>query len=556
MRYFLADADSLLITPSATMAEHVRNQLARSGEAVRPNRIITLARFLDQMGPLAAASPIALDLAIDHALTKLRPERFLEVADYRGFRRAIAMLLQEAPETGLPSDLTQIATEVAHHLQEGGMALHNSRAKAAAASQLACPPAIIFDGFFAFSREELTLIGSLATRARIVVTLPDWATAGNARSTLLKCGFTETRQEYSYRTPRREAFCAAMLEQEVEDIARRILDHSSRGRAFREMGIVLRGRDPYAVVLQTTLERFGIPARFHFADPAATHPAIEYLSGLVRAALGGWDHAKILALLRMPVSGLGTTDAGDRFDFDLREALPGHGLPVPGAPDGLANVLAEINVGLRERAAPKEWAARIASLRKLIPPPEIKTEISPDQLRAWTSTSAALDAFEIAIEQAALLIGNQGITLTEFWTRAQAATELAELRIADRRRDVVHVIDVFEARQWELPIVFVCGMVERHFPQYHREDAILNDAARRQAGMRTSTDLQHQERSLFELATSRATEQVILSFPRFDERGKKPCRPFFWTEFPSHDWARNGFARDPRATSCLYQATP
>ncbi len=532
MQHFLSDAASLLIVPSATMAEHVRNELARSGEAVRPARIITLTRFLDQMGSPAAASPMALEFAIDGALSKLRPARFLEVAEYRGFRRAIAALLQEAPESGLPADLHQIATEVRADLQARGMALHNARARDATASRGLCPSTIVFDGFFGFSHDELGLLESLPSRARVVVTLPDGAGAASARGRLRACGFAETRMERSYRTPQREVFCAATLEQEVEEIARRIVNDVSRGRAFREMGIVLRARDPYAAALETTLARFGIPARFHFADSLPSHPAIEYLSGLVRAALGGWDHAELLALLRMPVSGLGATVAGDRLDFALREALPGRGLPIPGLPETLAESFAEINGWLRDRAAPNEWAARVTSLRKLIPAPEIDGAILPDRLRAWTSTAAAFDAFEIAIDQAAQLTGNQKITLPEFWTRAEAAMELAELRVPDRRRDVVHVIDVFEARQWELPMVFVCGMVERHFPQYHREDAILNDAARQRAGMQTSAHLQHEERSLFELATSRATEQVILSFPRFEERGEETLPSFFLDKTP------------------------
>ena len=78
-----------------------------------------------------------------------------------------------------------------------------------------------------------------------------------------------------------------------------------------------------------------------------------------------------------------------------------------------------------------------------------------------------------------------------------------------------------------LPIVFVCGLVERHFPQYHREDPLLNDAARRRAGLATSFDRQREEKFLFELATTRATEQLILSYPQFNERGDEAIPSFF-----------------------------
>ena len=58
-----------------------------------------------------------------------------------------------------------------------------------------------------------------------------------------------------------EVFCAPTLEQETEEIARRVLEEAARGRPFHEMGIVLRTRDPYAPALTTALARFGIPAR-------------------------------------------------------------------------------------------------------------------------------------------------------------------------------------------------------------------------------------------------------------------------------------------------------
>jgi ATP-dependent helicase/DNAse subunit B len=114
-----------------------------------------------------------------------------------------------------------------------------------------------------------------------------------------------------------------------------------------------------------------------------------------------------------------------------------------------------------------------------------------------------------------------------FWKQVETALALEPLRVPDARRNVVHVMDAYEARQWELPIVFVCGLIERHFPQYHREDPILGDAARHRAGLDTAADRQAEERFLFELATSRAMEETILSYPRFNEQGEDTLPSFF-----------------------------
>jgi RecB family exonuclease len=584
--HFQSEPGSVLVTPTATMAEHIRHQLARELSPVRPSRVITLAKFLNRTSVPAAASKPALHLAIEEALNQLRPARFQAVTEYRGFRNALASLMEEVERDALPLDLARLYDQVEQGLGWRGAALRNARLRAAgrlarqAPGEL--PSQIVFDGFFSFSTAELNLIESLATRARIVVTLPEGAPGGNAgdwpgaaaaaRSRLLAAGFLEVRCAAVFRTPDLEMFCAATLEQETEEIARRVHDEAARGRPFHEIGIVLRTRDPYAPALKTTLARFGIPARFYFADPLGAHPAVDFLAGAVRAMLDGWDHGELLRLVRMPVSGVGATPDGDRFDFELRNLLPGRGLPLRGLVsreasenpppagssmdastnvplDSLLDSFAAMNAWVRDRLEPPEWAARIRTLRALIPQPAIAGNISSQTLDTWTSTACALDAFDEALDETAALLGKttpplEGtkggrgeapvshksagrIALNDFWRHFEAALELKELRLPDHRRDVVHVFDVFEARQWELPVVFVCGMNERHFPQYHREDPLLNDAARRRAGLKTSTELQREERSLFHLATTRATGKTIVSYARFDDKGDPTLPSFF-----------------------------
>ena len=44
---------------------------------------------------------------------------------------------------------------------------------------------------------------------------------------------------------------------------------------------------------------------------------------------------------------------------------------------------------------------------------------------------------------------------------------------------------------------------------------VLGDVARQRAGLDTAADRQSEEQFLFEIATSRATEETVLSYPRF-----------------------------------------
>jgi ATP-dependent helicase/DNAse subunit B len=504
------------------MVEHIRHALARSGFPVRPREIRTLAHCLEEWSPQGPAPAPFLDLLIEQVLEKLRPDRFAAVAGFPGFRRALAELFQEAPPAALPADLASIAEEIERNLRARALGLRHSRLRSAAPAVL--PANVILDGFFTLSAAETELILALGTRADVTITLPDWPGSQTVRKILLAAGFAEQRLISGLRAPDRTGFSAPTIEREVEEIARRILEYDQRGTAFREMGIVLRSRDPYAGVVETTLARFKIPARFYFQHPLGSHPALLYFSGVIQAMLAGWDHAMLSAAVRMPISGLGATRLGDELDFAWRDKLPAFGLPLPA---GLEQ-LADLDRWRRERLEPREWAARLKTLRTLLPAPGVTGDADRDHILALRSTSAALAAFDEILDGAAAALDGIGrCALPAFWKQVETALSLEPLRVPDARRNVVHVMDAYEARQWELPVVFVCGLIERHFPQYHREDPILGDAGRRQAGLDTSADRQMEERFLFELATSRAAKETVLSYPRFDEQGEETLPSFF-----------------------------
>src|SRR5208283_3735838 len=109
------------------------------------------------------------------------------------------------------------------------------------------------------------------------------------------------------------------------------------------------------------------------------------------------------------------------------------------------------------------------------------------------------------------------------------------LRLDDGRRNVVHVLTAQEGREWELPVVFVCGMTEKQFPQFHRQDPFFPDDARRRlqdgcVRVRTAADFEREERGLFEAAISRATMLVTLSYPECDARGEATLPSLFLEE--------------------------
>lgn len=224
---------------------------------------------------LFPAAPLPLvHLLIEEALQRQRPPRFRATSEFLGLHRALAALFEEAPSHVLPPDLAGLLEQVRRELAERGMALRKDRLAEAAQALggTSSTPRVVLDGFFTFSADEIRFLEALSRRTRLVVTLPDWPAADPARTGLLQAGFTELLLSGTHRQPRQVVLSAATIEREAEEIARHILEENASGRRFREMGILLRARDPYAPLLETTFVRFGIPARFYLPALWTTTP--------------------------------------------------------------------------------------------------------------------------------------------------------------------------------------------------------------------------------------------------------------------------------------------
>jgi hypothetical protein len=555
-------SDFRLLVPTATLAEHLRHELARERGFLRPRLVVTLSQFLEPWtGDLPEVSQATLELVVQAALERTDPQEFRQAAQLPGFRRLLAELIDEFSTAGcdrrrlaealadqpveapLARAFLAVYQEVESELERRGWALRAGVLARAAreirARGLPGVRQVFLDGFFSFSEPELALIDALRQHADLTVTLPPWAGSEAARAALVGMGFLEETAPASEDAPTVTVIAAVNLEQEVEEICRRILEQVERGRQFREIGIVLRTGEPYVPILRTTLERFGIPGRFYFAAPLVQHSMARYLAGVIEAMLGGWDYAATLAVLKMTASGFGGTPACDQFDFAVRARLPGQGLA------GLRGLLQDPRLeALLDRFAALEdwrgwrlpgcgWARQAQALRSLVEPPPIADGCSQETAGLWRSQAAALEALEAALEETSAVLGDQQpLPFTEFWQAAKVVLQETRLRVPDRRRNVVHVMDVFEARQWALPVVFICGLLEKQFPLYHPQDAIFPDAARerlRAAGLRlaTTTERRHQEKLLFELATRQATSELVLSFPECNAKGEPNLRSFF-----------------------------
>jgi ATP-dependent helicase/DNAse subunit B len=544
-----------LLVPTATLAQHLQNQIAREGFVFHRDLIVTLSGFVENWaGDEAQAPDAVLYLIVEEAARRAGRAEFAGVAGMPGFYAKLAQAIEEfssagcdsarlarhLPDAPLAEAFLAVAREVDLMLEERGLSLRGRRLERAAErierEGTGGIGTIWLDGFHALPDPELRVIGALGRHCDLTLTFPEMDPR------LRAMGFREQPLPRVRPAPAMELVRAPGIEREADEIARRILEQAAAGRPFREMGIVVRAAETYVPLLRSTLERFGIPARFYFEPRLEEHAAIRFLSSAVDAMLGGWDHARTLAALRLAPR-FADSNAMDRFDFAVREQTPNTGLGAlkalaegPGS-EALAHkidALGGIEEWRRFALTPKDWAARMRLLRNLFRPARPNLENGArDERQLWRGQAAALDRFDEALDEAAQALDPRyEMPLDTFWRAVRAVLRLKPLRLEDGRRNVVHVVSAQEARQWVLPVVFVCGMVEKQFPQFHAQDPFFPDAARARlnaAGIRvrTAAEWEREERALFDAAITRATLLVTLSYPEADARGERNLRSVF-----------------------------
>ena len=553
-----------LLVPTATLAQHAQNELARQGFVFSGRVIQTLNAFIDdRCGDILQTPKPAFTLIVERAVRSLGRAEFANVLDFPGFVASLSNTIDEFSAAGcdsarlashvprgphaapLAEAFLAVYREVERELARRNLALRASRIEAAA-QRIASGGAgtlrtVWLDGFHALPEPELHLISTLAKHADATIALSDFAAEGTLES-LKKIGFTEERLPSRRARPATILVKAPNLEREAEEIARRILAQAADGRPFREMAVIVRAREPYLPILRSTFARFAIPARFYFPDDLEEHAAVRFLSGAIDAMLSNWDHARTLAALRLAPR-FADSNAMDRFDFDVRERIPNGGLQSLEALAGdneqlraLIASFAKLEDWRNLALPPRDWAARFQSLRNLFKPPRPAEPADYDLTLLYRSQSAALDAFDAAVDEASRDLSPAGIaqpvSLADFWTTAKSILRLTPLRVRDGRRNAVQVLSAHEARQWSLPVVFVCGLVERQFPQFHKPDPFFPEAARVRLNaegirVRTASGFEREEEALFHAAVSRGSSLAVLSYPEYDARGERNLPSIF-----------------------------
>lgn len=463
------------------MAEHVRNELAREGHVLRRATVQTLSRFIASVPDgLPAPTAAQADATLKDILARDCPTDYLPIRESTSLRRLLfecaeSLSLAQAPPQQVPGAVGQVYRQLLEQARQANWGLRGQRLTAATKSLSSTAPqpcTLLLDGFFNFAPAELDFLEALAKHCRVVVSL---ATLEDAEI---------------LRRPAIDVLSHATIDQEVLAISAAIQRLIENGVEPRRIGVLLRNPGTYLPLFENAFSRLEIPSRSYLGLPLGQHPLTVFLRNLQAAEAAQWEATTTLAAYRTNLTGLASSPDGDQLERRLREQMPSPAEEL--------------------RVETKPWANAF----QLLAAPKNLNDDDATAFR-WHELNAAKQALE------------EIFVLADNWDSVEAEIETQTLRERDRRRQVVHLMDLHEARQWELDYVFAPGLLEGEFPRRPQPDPLLSEDTRASLGLKTIADREKEEQLLWRVLITRATQQLILSYPRRNAKGD-PLTPSPW----------------------------
>lgn len=539
-----------LLVPTASMKRHLVNRLARRGLMVPVRAVSTVSEFVKGLTPgVQETHAAAEERLLRQAIRGTATRAFGQQSGSRGLRGRVAALMSEFWAAGADSYSVEAAARnrrqrafvAVFREYEGTLArlgyVHHNQRIARAASRirdegLGPIREVLVDGFDRFTRQQEELLEALAEQAeRIVVALP--ADLPRYPLPALKQDMLPPGPDSGRET---EVIRAATLRSEVLEIARQVL---ASDRPFREHAVVLRSPEKYAALIREVFETLRIPYLLWNRAPLAEHGAVRHFLRWLRAVERGFPGEETVEAMAAPLTPAEYGEGMDAFDFAVRDRLPGDGLAIfRQAAEGfplqrrLVRRLERCEGWRLRRWGARRWAreclALLGDLLELRPP----VEPGPSRrIRDWRAAIAARRALCDAIEQAAGLAEFRGrrVAFAAFLEALEDVLRASALSVPDQRYDVVHVLPILEARQWSIPVAFVCGLAEGWFPRRYTQDFLFDDEDREQLKsrgipVRTTRDRAAEERYLYLVASTLATRRLVLTYPLVDDLGKPLAR--------------------------------
>ena len=447
---------------------------------------------------------------------------------------------------------------------------------------------LLVDGFHDYTQLELKLLEELTSLvSNVYITLPHhtsgsvspaFRVSNKTYSQLTVLGLKEMRLDENRRTNRQmlrhieanifsqseetvtletdspdtplQITAAANMQDEVEQIARRIRKLTYEEEyTFSQIAVIFRNIEKYQDLVEDTFTRFSIPVRIYDKNPLKENPLVKAVMNTISIFKNKWQDEEVWKVLKtntgIEVSHINKLDQEyliigkiDDYKKWLKLTSDSELKPVSDFLKQLKGVFSKME-GRHAYSHFCDCIFEIVNMYYILAFVPLKENHNVEIADLMKSDAMALREFFKILKDTTVgeLTGGKGaIPFEEFLHTFESQVDLTSYKKTDRRKEVVNVIDVLEARQWEIPVVFVGGLLEKEFPRQVRENLFMKDYYRRRlnaAGkivLREASEKIGEEMYLFYIAITRAKEKLYLSYPSANSNGNLTLPSFFLSD--------------------------
>jgi ATP-dependent helicase/DNAse subunit B len=346
------------------------------------------------------------------------------------------------------------------------------------------------------------------------------------------------------RDPGLGVFAAADRRDEAELIGREVLRLVRSGVPYRDIGIIVNQASEYGELLRGVFRRLDIPVRSYLPTTLAASAYGRHLRLCLDLLRPDNRPESIFAWLKSPYCTVRSRYVAERFEYRaverMAEARKGRWEKITDGQPVMAGVVASLERLDRElsRASTVRAFAEVAAsawkeLTRLPSVPDGVDAARALELRAEARAIGQANGLLEQVVEAAEAEGDPAGSFAGFCELLLVAMAAEPLGVRDRRQDAVNLMGTYEARQWELPVVFVAGLIEKEFPAARSDPPFLDDQERQAIaewqGVRlpTAADRLRDQHLLFYVAATRARRWLYFTYPQSDAAGKPLLRSFF-----------------------------
>lgn len=363
---------------------------------------------------------------------------------------------------------------------------------------------------------------------------------------------------------------AANVQDEVEQIARVIrkltyppepIRAGRDGYTFSQIAVIFRNIEKYQDIVEDTFTRFSIPVRIYGKKSLKDNPLIKAIINTTSIFTNKWQDEAVWKVLKSN-TGIDRNlinkleqeylKRGNINDYNKWLGLTS--IPELKPVNNFLKQLKKIFTNLEGRHPFSYYCKYYIDIANLFYKPAFapfresidEANINTSEGNHHQEISDLIKSDAGALKEFMAILNNntldelsrdtETITFEEFNHILDSQVALTSYRKVDRRKEVVNVINVLEARQWEIPVVFVGGLLEKEFPRQVREDLFLKDFYRKKLNatgkiaLREASGQMDEERYLFYIAVTRAKERLYLSYPSANSIGNPTLPSFFLSD--------------------------